>query len=443
MKDSIVSHVVRAQQRALASSALVLVLLGGALAAHDATTREDDEMLGIARVFAAEVDEDSVEHNRHAVLDELEEQAGFPGVIEVWSNEERLGGNAAGLLGRDSVLSNQCSFISLRTGVHRVCALADHEITVVIGEPAFTALQRVLYALAATTLLALLVTLIGAWRGRSTVLRALAPLSDFTARVATAKAGDSAQLLGPWEVHEVDALASTVTSLLARIDEARERERRFAVDASHELRSPLARLRGELELALQDVNEGPVHARLMRASSTCARLIRDTESLLALSRSETSEGIAVDVGESVRHVLNALHERDDKTHARVNLQCDDEALVRADPALIELMAANLIENALKFSSGPVRVDVKAREGSVVLEVHDEGTSLSASEAERAFEPFFRGEHARAEKAGTGLGLALVLHASRALGGTATLARSEHGTTATVHLPPFGASSATM
>ena len=236
--------------------------------------------------------------------------------------------------------------------------------------------------------------------------------------------------------------ASTVTSLLARIEESREREQRFAVDASHELRSPLARLRAELELALQDVSEGPVHARLVRASSTCARLIRDTESLLALSRSEISEGIAVDVAESVRHVLHSLRDRDDAAHTRVRFECDDEALVRADPALIELMAANLIENALKFSSGPVQVHVKARKGSITLEVRDEGTSLLPSEAKRAFEPFFRGEHARAEKAGTGLGLALVLHAARALGGTATLARSEHGTTATVHLPPFGATSAT-
>lgn len=433
-----VGRAVRAQQRALSGSAILLVVLGGAFAALDATNREDASMLHIAHVFAAELDPDTSERLRRAVADELGEQAAFRGLIEVRRGDEILGSSPADTgLDASTPASGACAFSRVDERLHRVCALRSGDLVIVVAEPFFAALRPVLLAIGAMALTALVVTLFGAALSRRAVSRALAPLSELTTKVAATRAGEPPALGVAWDVAEIETLASAFEGLLARIETARERERRFLMDASHELRSPLARLRAELELAISEATEPHLVARLTRASSTCERLIRDTESLLALARSEKPVGVAVDVQDSVRRVVSDLAVHDGALAARIAVGGDEEALVRADPALVELVIANLLDNALKFSEAGVRVDVRSRDARVTVEVSDSGPGIAAADTGRAFEPFFRGDDARARKSGTGLGLALVLHASRALGGEATLERSENGgTVARVELPAW-------
>ncbi len=435
--DTVVGRAVRAQQRALAASALLLVVLGGAFAALDATKREDTAMLQIAHVFAAELEEDSPGEQRQAVLDELDEQAAFRGLIEVRRGSELLGSSPRETgLGEAMPTSGTCAFQHVGERLHRVCAVRARDLVIVTAEPFALALRPVAFAIGAMALTALFVTLLGAALSRRAVARALGPLSELTSKVAAATAEGPA-LDVAWDVVEIETLASAFEGLLSRIATARERERRFLMDASHELRSPLARLRAELELAVQETADPELLARLARASSTCARLIRDTESLLALARSETPVGIAVDVRDSVRRVVEDVAARDASLAVRVVVSGDEEALVRADPALVELVIANLIDNALKFSAGPSEVIVKSLEGEVTLDVKDLGPGIGESDTARAFEPFYRGDTARAETLGTGLGLALVLHASETLGGKATLERGpEGGTVARVALPAW-------
>jgi signal transduction histidine kinase len=436
--DTVVARAVRAQQRALAGSALLLVVLGGALAALDATSREDVAMLQIAHVFVAELDGGSADGLREAAVDELEEQSGFTGLIEVRRGSELLASSSADEpFGGALPGSGTCALEALPRGLHRVCALEANGLVIVVGEPLFVALRPVLFAIGAMALTAFFVTVLGAALSRRAVARALAPLSEFTAKVASSRTGEARAPAAAWDVVEIETLASTVDGLLQRIETAHERERRFLMDASHELRSPLARLRAELELAVSETNDPALVARLTRAGATCERLIRDTESLLALARSEPPAGVAVDIVESVRRVLSDLAVHEGPRAERVTQSGDDEALVRADPALVELVVANLIDNALKFSEGTVRVSVSSRDARVTIEVVDAGAGLATGDEARAFEPFFRGDEARATKSGTGLGLALVLHASRALGGEATLERAkEGGTIARVELPAW-------
>jgi signal transduction histidine kinase len=198
--------------------------------------------------------------------------------------------------------------------------------------------------------------------------------------------------------------------MLAALERARERERRFVADASHELRTPLTALRGN---AAYVARHGVDREALADLETDAARLARLLDDLLALAREDAGAPPAgvVDLAEVVRTAAAG--------HDGVVVDVDGPAAVRGDADALRRAVANLVANARRYgpAGGRVAIEVRAADGRVRLWVTDEGPGLDAEEASRAFERFWRGRESP-EVEGAGLGLAIVRATAERHGGTA-------------------------
>jgi two-component system, OmpR family, sensor kinase len=228
---------------------------------------------------------------------------------------------------------------------------------------------------------------------------------------------------------ELDGLGQAFNDLLDRLHEAFVRlhaaydgQRRFAGDASHQLRTPLAALLGQVQVALRRDRAPEEYRRVLeRVKDEGARLRQIVESLLLLAQPEgvQPEPEMLDLGGWVPD-----HVRRWATHPRAADLCVEVAdngplTVLTHPPLLAQLVDNLLENACKYSAPGTPITVKAwrDEGWVMLGVEDRGCGLDAEDLPHVFEPFFRGEHARRSgHAGVGLGLAVAQQIARAFGG---------------------------
>jgi signal transduction histidine kinase len=249
---------------------------------------------------------------------------------------------------------------------------------------------------------------------RWTARRALRPLAqmDERARNAAVEAGVTS-LGGPTGMAEIDRLAASFDRLLERLDGVLRSERRFTSEASHELRTPLTVLSGELEMALAGPALPPAtRAALDRSAAQVDAMRALVDALLLLRRAgqgapaARAPGRATDLG----------------------LDAPDEVMVSGHAALLASAVGNLVDNALKFTTGSTRVRVTvASDGAMArVVVEDGGAGIRAEDRERVFDPFFRGAEARAHLGGFGLGLPLLREVARAHGGDATLDDSPLG-----------------
>ncbi|MFA5787555.1 MAG: ATP-binding protein [Actinomycetota bacterium] len=220
-----------------------------------------------------------------------------------------------------------------------------------------------------------------------------------------------------------------------------ELRRDFVINASHELKTPVAAIHAlaeSLEQALSD----PQTARRFasRIQSEAARLARLISDLLDLSRVEAEAEIVepVDLAEVVEGVREAFAEP--ARAAGVHLETDivRTADVMGDRAQLALMVSNLVDNAVRYTSagGSIAIRLASREAHVVLEIRDTGVGIPEAELPRVFERFYRVDRARSRATGgTGLGLSIVRHVAEGHGGR-VLAQSElgRGSTFTVELP---------
>jgi len=276
---------------------------------------------------------------------------------------------------------------------------------------------------------------------------ALSPVERLRRQAAAISGrGDDAILEVPRTKDEVAALAGTMNGLLGRLRSALERERAFVADASHELRSPLAILRGELELAGRP---GRSTADLAAAVHSCAeetdRLARITDDLLVLARGDAGRlGLHLqetDLGQLVGRSADLAASR--LAAAQVTCRTDVPAGTRAcvDPDRIRQAVDNLLANAVRFSpAGTVIVIAAQADGpDLRIEVCDQGPGFPDDFLPHAFERFRRPDTARSrDDGGAGLGLAIVQAICAAHGGKAT-ARNAPGGGAVVTLWLPGAS----
>jgi signal transduction histidine kinase len=250
--------------------------------------------------------------------------------------------------------------------------------------------------------------------GRLLCRRALRPLN--------AMAG-SARALPATELHrripipgthdELDELGLAFNELLARVQVAMECRKRFASQASHQLRTPLAVLLGHIQMALRRERTPEEYRQaLMRAEIKGQQLTRIIEALLFLTRAETEgaspELTEIDIAEWLPDYLAkwASHERFPDFTVRI---AETLVKVMAHRELLGQAMDNLLENACKYSTpgSPIQVTVERGEELGLVLVQDSGVGMDEEDLARLFEPFFRSRHAREQGiAGTGLGLAV-------------------------------------
>jgi signal transduction histidine kinase len=267
--------------------------------------------------------------------------------------------------------------------------------------------------------------------------RALRPVENLRrgASDITGAAAISARLPVPEGRDEVHRLALTLNDMLGRLDAASARQRAFIADAAHELRSPLASLRTQLEVAQHLGARADWPATADGALLDIARLSRLIDDLLLLARLDESAGrlrlapVALDT--------LALEVAGSYEHARVPVRvtADGPSTVDGDADGLRRMIRNLLDNAVRHAFSGVSISVSGSARRVVLSVVDDGPGIPAADHDRVFDRFTRLDSARsADAGGSGLGLAIVRDLVRAHGGSVVLGDAEPGLRATVRLP---------
>ena len=235
---------------------------------------------------------------------------------------------------------------------------------------------------------------------------------------------------------EYRRLVDVLNTMLDRIQSAFEGQRRFTADASHELRSPLTAMRGELELALRRERDAAEYKRVLESTlEEAMRLSRITEDLLTLARSDSGVLLArpepVEVAGIVDRVIEKLANRAALKGLDVTCSKVGDTTAEVDPVLLGQVVWNLVDNAIRFTPNGGRIHVTARgtDGHVDLAVEDSGPGFPEDRVDRVFDRFFRADPSRSraeEAAGTGLGLAIVRGVAEAHGGEAQASNLPEG-----------------
>ncbi|MEH0168128.1 sensor histidine kinase [Roseateles microcysteis] len=274
----------------------------------------------------------------------------------------------------------------------------------------------------------------------------LAPLTALQRQVEGRAANDLAPIQISAAPPEVRALARAINSLLTEVQHSVAVQKRFISDAAHQLRTPLAGLKSQTELALRDASEPELVQRLQRVHESAVRSAHLINQLLTLARAEpesakAQDRLPLDLRQLARELTAELVPR--ALQAGVDLGLDDTEegapplLVRGIALLLREALSNLIDNAIRYAGrgASVTVRVRSEQGRVLLEVEDNGPGLAENELERVFQRFVR---ATAEGSGCGLGLAIVREiVERHEGGVVLVSLAPRGLLARISLPAEG------
>lgn len=227
---------------------------------------------------------------------------------------------------------------------------------------------------------------------------------------------------------EVARLARTMNAMLERLEAARDRQRRFISDASHELRSPIATIRHEAETALANPADTDAVALARDVLEEDLRMQALVEDLLVLARSD--EG-SVALNRRPVDLDDVLLAEVSRLRGRGNVRVDGSAIsagrVEGDPGQLVRVVRNLVDNAERHAANTVTLALRGDSTTVVLEVVDDGPGIEPDERERVFERFTRLDDSRTRgTGGYGLGLAIVREVIRSHGGTVRIADASAG-----------------
>jgi two-component system, OmpR family, heavy metal sensor histidine kinase CusS len=238
---------------------------------------------------------------------------------------------------------------------------------------------------------------------------------------------------------ELQPLAMAFDQMLTRLDDSFTRLSQFSADLAHELRTPIANMLGEAQVALtRDRTAVEYRETIESAVGECERLSRIVDNLLFVARVDAArEPIArkqFDARAAVEKISAFYQTVADDHH--VTISCSGHGQIYADPDLFERAVGNLLDNALRFTArhGSIRVAVTRHNNDFEVAVSDNGRGIAAEHLSRVFDRFYRAESSRSS-AGAGLGLALVKSIVDLHRGSATI-QSEvgQGTTVTLIFP---------
>jgi signal transduction histidine kinase len=266
--------------------------------------------------------------------------------------------------------------------------------------------------------------------GYGVAAAALRPVEAMRSRAADISAAVPDQRLPvPPSGDEIARLGTTLNEMLDRLGEAIEHERSFVADASHELRTPLAILRTELELALgEGRTPEELRAALASAAEETDRLNQLSEDLLTIAQTERGElplRIApMSIDETFATVSTRFNRRAAEAGRAIEVEQSGIEL-SVDRLRLDQAIGNMVDNSLRYGSGPIALRVERRDGEVEIHVSDHGPGFGPEFLERAFERFSRASSSNRD-GGSGLGLAIVRTVARAHGGEAHACNRERG-----------------
>ena len=333
----------------------------------------------------------------------------------------------------------------IKTEQFRVAAINAHSAS---GEPlliqaAFNLNLRNLYIkqiLISTALpLALLIiaTCLLVWWG---IGRGLRPLAQLQSLMEHRKAQDLSPLSLQNAPQELHGLSSALNHLLSGTEESINRQRRFIADAAHQLRTPLAGLKSQTELAMRESSPEGLRERLNMVHTSATRSIHLVNQLLTLARSEPGSQtgipkVQMDLAKIIRDLTAELVPR--ALAARIDLGCDcfvQSAIMQGNSALLREMFINLVENAIKYipRDGSITVRLTEDEHNYIVDVEDNGLGIPDADKARVFERFYRREQTGN---GCGLGMSIVKEIVERHAGTVELLDAQpHGLIVHVVLP---------
>jgi signal transduction histidine kinase len=287
-----------------------------------------------------------------------------------------------------------------------------------------------------------LLLLFAAGGGYALVHRALAPVETMieAAETFTFNAPSKRLPLAGTE-DRIDALGRALNRMLERLDGAYQQASRFSADAAHELRTPLAIMRGELELlAARGGLSADALTALGNVLSEAVRLSQIVESLIGMSRLDSVGGKrahrAVDLQALAAETIDHMRLLADEKSIALVLHPAPPAMAAGDRDRLKQVLVNLLDNAIKYTNadGSIAVMVAETADSVLIEVRDTGIGIAAEHLPHIFERFYRASTDRGE-VGAGLGLAIVRAICTAHGGTVQVeSQPEHGSALRVVLP---------
>jgi len=276
-----------------------------------------------------------------------------------------------------------------------------------------------------------------AWRVIGAALRPVEALRRGAEHIDDASS-ERERLPVPPSDDEISALATTLNAMLDRIATARRKQRAFVADAAHELRSPLASMRTQLEVAQRLGEGGRLPEEVLPDVERLSGLVDD---LLLLARADDA-GTAASArpAATVDVAALAVHVAERYRTARVPVRVAPglgsrpvEACISADD--LTRAVTNLVDNATRHARSSVTIDARARAGRVEVVVTDDGRGIPAEDLDRVFDRFTRLDEARdRDSGGTGLGLPITRALVRRWGGDVRLEDAAPGVVAVVTLP---------
>ncbi|MFC8819688.1 sensor histidine kinase [Streptomyces rochei] len=325
----------------------------------------------------------------------------------------------AGEIGERTTVSDGTATIDGDTEDYRFAAVPvetrdGEQLTVWAGAPLSAEHGAVNTALTVMLIGFPLLLAVVAWVTWLVTGRALRPVEGIRREMAAITASEdlARRVPVPGTHDEVARLASTTNETLAALETSVERQRRFVADASHELRSPIASLRTQLEVAAAH----PELLDLDGAVEDTVRLQRLAADLLLLARLDAGERPA-----DARVDLAALAREEAGGRTGVRVRAEDGVTVAGSRGQLGRVLANLLDNAQRHARSAVEVAVRRDGGAVVVAVADDGEGVPAADRERIFERFVRLDAARSrDDGGAGLGLAIARDVAVRHGGTLTV-----------------------
>lgn len=308
--------------------------------------------------------------------------------------------------------SNQLTFLLVSVAVPTAEARGWHiqaALNVTAHERLLAGYRRDLGAVLASGLL--VAALLGAWITR----RGLRPLAEITR--ATERVGvehlDYRIQTGRWP-EELASLASAFDRMLERLQQSFERLSQFSADLAHELRTPINNLMGEAQVTLSRTRTPSEYARVLQSAlEEYSRLARMIDSMLFLAQADQArlglKRVSLHARAEFQAVVDFYQALADEQ--RVELVCEGDATILADPLLLRRALSNLLSNAMKYTAPGGRITLRAaeaQEGTAVLTVSDTGTGIPAEHLPKLGDRFYRVDPSRANSPeGAGLGLAIV------------------------------------